>query len=69
MWLGPLHDSDFVSKVLEHVDSEEAEYGTKPRMKGMLTLAKAELTDPLCFTPSKIASSFQATAPAMTDFV
>ncbi len=40
MWSGPIHDVEFVSKVLEHVDVNSANYGTSTRMKGMLTVAK-----------------------------
>ena len=40
MWSGPIHDSEFVAKVLEHVEANPANYGTAPRMKGMLTVAK-----------------------------
>ncbi len=40
MWSGHLHDSDFVGRVLEHLEENKDHYGTAVRMKGMLTLAK-----------------------------
>ena len=40
MWSGPIHDSEFAAKVLEHLLEEPTRYGTAMRMKGMLTLAK-----------------------------
>ena len=40
MWSGPLHDPEFVSDVLDHVEANEDKYGTAARMKGMLTVAK-----------------------------
>lgn len=40
MWSGPLHNTEFVSRVLEHVDGNLDKYGTSTRMKGMLTVAK-----------------------------
>ena len=40
MWSGPLHDPEFVAEVLAHVETNEDKYGTAPRMKGMLTVAK-----------------------------
>jgi len=40
MWSGHLHDSEFVSRMLEHVKENQDRYGTAMRMKGMLTLAK-----------------------------
>ena len=40
MWSGALHDNDFVSSALSHVEANEDKYGTAARMKGMLTVAK-----------------------------
>jgi tRNA (guanine26-N2/guanine27-N2)-dimethyltransferase len=45
MWSGPLHDSEFVGKVLEHLRCDNVKYGTLTRMKGVLTVAK-EVTRP-----------------------
>lgn len=39
MWNGPIHDKEFVSQVLKHVEENENKYGTSPRMKGMLIVA------------------------------
>ena len=43
MWSAPLHDQDFVGKVLEHIEREAGKYGTSVRMRGMLTVAKEVL--------------------------
>ncbi|RDB21077.1 tRNA (guanine(26)-N(2))-dimethyltransferase [Hypsizygus marmoreus] len=67
MWSGPLHDSEFVSKVLEHLEANQDKYGTAVRMKGMLTVAKEELPTPFYFTPAKIASFFHCTTPPLDD--
>ena len=40
MWSGHLHDTDFVEKVLGHLEVNTDKYGTATRMKGMLTVAK-----------------------------
>lgn len=40
MWSGPIHDSDFVSSVLDDLENNQDKYGTAARMKGMLTVAK-----------------------------
>lgn len=40
MWSGPIHDSEFVGQVLDHLEGNEDKYGTSTRMKGMLTVAK-----------------------------
>ncbi|GLB34920.1 putative tRNA methyltransferase [Lyophyllum shimeji] len=67
MWSGPLHDKDFVTKVLEHLEANEDKYGTAVRMKGMLTVAQEELDVPFYFTPAKIASFFHCTTPSLED--
>jgi tRNA G26 N,N-dimethylase Trm1 len=40
MWSGPIHNKEFVEKVLSHLDKNEKNYGTATRMRGMLTVAK-----------------------------
>jgi hypothetical protein len=40
MWSGPLHNPEFVAKVVEHVDRDGKNYGTSARMKGMLAVAQ-----------------------------
>jgi tRNA (guanine26-N2/guanine27-N2)-dimethyltransferase len=40
MWSGLIHDSEFVAEVLHHLENNQNNYGTSPRMKGMLTVAK-----------------------------
>ena len=50
MWSGPIHDTEFVEKVLEHVEGNAEQYGTSVRMKGMLTVAKEVSTSKLPIT-------------------
>jgi tRNA (guanine26-N2/guanine27-N2)-dimethyltransferase len=40
MWSGPIHDGGFVAAVLDHLENNQDKYGTSPRMKGMMTVAK-----------------------------
>lgn len=40
MWSGAIHNNGFISKVLEHLESNQGKYSTAVRMKGMLTVAK-----------------------------
>ncbi|KAG5645230.1 hypothetical protein DXG03_006647 [Asterophora parasitica] len=47
MWSGPIHDSNFVAKVLEHLEANQDKYGTAVRMKGMLTVAQEASLDPI----------------------
>ncbi|KAJ7063332.1 N2,N2-dimethylguanosine tRNA methyltransferase [Mycena amicta] len=68
MWSAPIHNQEFVGKVLEHVESKENTYGTAARMKGMLSVAKEELADfPFYFTPAKISKFFHCVTPSFTD--
>ncbi|KAI0647130.1 N2,N2-dimethylguanosine tRNA methyltransferase [Trametes meyenii] len=67
MWSGPIHDKEFVSNVLGHVEADEDKYGTSSRMKGMLTVAKEELDTPFYFTPSRIASHFHCVCPSLDE--
>ncbi|KAF9053718.1 N2,N2-dimethylguanosine tRNA methyltransferase [Hymenopellis radicata] len=67
MWSAPIHDRDFVSNVLSHVESNESKYGTFARMKGMLTVAKEELETPFYFTPRRVAGNFHSETPSLDD--
>ncbi|KAI0006165.1 tRNA methyltransferase [Russula compacta] len=67
MWNGQIHDPQFVNRILEHLDSDEDKYGTFTRMKGMLTVAKEELSVPFYFTPSRVASFFHCTCPSLDE--
>ncbi|KIM49074.1 hypothetical protein M413DRAFT_438239 [Hebeloma cylindrosporum] len=67
MWSGPLHDPDFVGKVISHVEENKSLYGTFSRMRGMLTVAKEELPNHFYFTPSKVASFFHCETPSLDD--
>ncbi|KAI0709326.1 N2,N2-dimethylguanosine tRNA methyltransferase [Earliella scabrosa] len=67
MWSGALHNPEFVSSVLTHVEANEDKYGTAARMRGMLTVAKEELETPFYFTPSKIASHFHCVCPSLDE--
>jgi len=39
MWSGTLHDKEFTTRLLTHIEKRGANYGTFSRMKGMITLA------------------------------
>ncbi|KAI6028745.1 tRNA methyltransferase [Pisolithus orientalis] len=67
MWAGPLHNPEFVSKVLEHVEGNLDKYGTSARMRGMLTVAKEELHTPFYFTPARVAGFFHCTTPSLEE--
>lgn len=69
MWSGPIHNKDFVSKVLTHLEANEGNYGTAARMRGMLTVAQEELETPFYFTPGKVAGNFHCVTPSLDDIV
>ena len=46
MWLAPIHDVGFVNRTLKSIEGSEKDYGTWPRINGMLTLAAN-----VCFLP------------------
>jgi tRNA G26 N,N-dimethylase Trm1 len=48
MWSGPLHDPEFVGKVIEHLRCNNVRYGTLTRMNGMLTVAKEVTCRMIC---------------------
>lgn len=39
MWLAPIHDPIFAQRVLKSIEGQEKDYGTWPRVHGMLSLA------------------------------
>ncbi|QRW00145.1 tRNA (guanine-N(2))-methyltransferase [Ceratobasidium sp. AG-Ba] len=65
MWCGPIHDPEFVSDVLKHVEEDPSKYGTATRMRGMLTVAGEELNTPFYFTPSRLSSFFHCNSPPL----
>ncbi|KAJ3779270.1 tRNA methyltransferase [Lentinula raphanica] len=67
MWSGPIHDTNFVSKVLQHIEANKDAYGTSARMQGMLTVAKEELPTPFYFTPTKVAGFFHCQTPSLEE--
>ncbi|GEQ66737.1 hypothetical protein JCM33374_g400 [Metschnikowia sp. JCM 33374] len=67
MWGGQLHDADFIDEVLTiNSDASPEVYGTRERIKGMLTLAKNELALPFYFNLNQL-SSFMRSPPISID--
>ncbi|KAI8453031.1 tRNA methyltransferase [Phakopsora pachyrhizi] len=66
LWSGPLHDQDFMIKLLEGTEDEDCGLKTVKRIKGMVEIAKRELVDsPFFFTPSNISKIFHCTSPSL----
>ncbi|KAG2382245.1 hypothetical protein C9374_005447 [Naegleria lovaniensis] len=67
MWLGPLHDSEFITKCLDHVQKNTQLFSTHKRIIGLLTVAKSELPDaPLYHAVDHISSVLKCMNPPMT---
>lgn len=69
MWGGPLHLHEFIDEVLK-INSESLSevYGTRERIKGMLTVAKSELETPFYINLNTVSSFLRAPPMAIDDF-
>ncbi|RKP24617.1 N2,N2-dimethylguanosine tRNA methyltransferase [Syncephalis pseudoplumigaleata] len=61
-WSAPIHNADFLSRMLQHVNAAEGLYVTRPRMIGMLT----ELDVPFYYTISSLGSAVRGDNPSLT---
>lgn len=69
MWGGELHLALFVDRVLAVNAAADPEvYGTRERIKGMLTLARAELLAPFYINLNQVLSFFRAPPVPIDDF-
>lgn len=70
MWGAELHNETFLNKILSILPTlDKNVYGTIPRIKGMVTLAKNELQVPFYFKPSTISSVLRITSPPINEVV
>lgn len=69
MWGGPLHEREFIDSVLDINSKASLDvYGTRERIKGMLTLAKNELEAPFYFNLNQLLSFMKAPPMPIDDF-
>lgn len=69
MWGGQLHEREFIDSILAINSKASSEiYGTRERIKGMLTLAKNELDTPFYFNLNQLLSFMKAPPMAIDDF-
>lgn len=65
IWLDPLHDAEFVSKLLQSI--QDGEYATQDRMRGMLSMASEELQDvPLYYELPRLTNIVKQSQEKMT---
>ncbi|AEY98896.1 FAGR075Wp [Eremothecium gossypii FDAG1] len=71
MYAGPLHNHEFIDEVLRINEEEHQDdiYGTRKRIKGMLTLARNELPEPFYFVPTSISSILKFQVPPLKTVV
>ncbi|KAK2575282.1 hypothetical protein KPH14_008134 [Odynerus spinipes] len=66
IWIGPLHDQEFVSRLLCHID--DLKLGTKQRIKGVLTMIHEEIDVPLYYAANRLMSIVKCSTPPMLLF-
>ncbi|KAL7747942.1 RNA methyltransferase tRNA(m5U54)methyltransferase [Sorochytrium milnesiophthora] len=69
IWNGPLHDRDFVARMLAHVAAtrDDKLYKTQPRMTGMLTVISEELDAPLYWSLKDLTRSMHCQSISLAD--
>ncbi|KAL3066291.1 hypothetical protein OYC64_016278 [Pagothenia borchgrevinki] len=69
IWAEPIHDVDFVQKVLFTVSTNPSRYGTAKRIEGMLSMVTEELEDvPLYYTVDSLSSTIHCNTPPLLQF-
>ncbi|ODN05503.1 putative tRNA (guanine(26)-N(2))-dimethyltransferase, partial [Orchesella cincta] len=62
IWSGPIHDKDFVSKMIHELNDRYTYLGTYDRIKGMLGLVQEEIDAPLYYEVSELCSVVKASS-------
>ncbi|XP_078387471.1 tRNA (guanine(26)-N(2))-dimethyltransferase isoform X2 [Cetorhinus maximus] len=66
IWAEPIHDQDFVKRVLESVERNPQRFKTSDRILGMLSMVKEELPDcPLYHTMDHLSSVIHCNTPSL----
>ncbi|XP_008577530.1 PREDICTED: tRNA (guanine(26)-N(2))-dimethyltransferase [Galeopterus variegatus] len=66
MWAEPIHDLDFVSRVLEAVSANPSRFHTSERIRGVLSVITEELPDvPLYYTLDQLSSTIHCNTPSL----
>ncbi|OXU20229.1 hypothetical protein TSAR_006152 [Trichomalopsis sarcophagae] len=72
IWLGPLHDKNFVQKILTEIDSPEDNnlkaLKTLRRIQGILHVVHEELENPLYYQLDRLTSIIKCNVPQMVSF-
>uniref|UniRef100_A0A8C8TL21 tRNA (guanine(26)-N(2))-dimethyltransferase n=1 Tax=Peromyscus maniculatus bairdii TaxID=230844 RepID=A0A8C8TL21_PERMB len=66
MWADPIHDLDFVGRVLEAVTTNPGRFHTSKRIQGVLSVVTEELPDvPLYYTLDHLSSTIHCNTPSL----
>uniref|UniRef100_A0A8C6UIM3 tRNA (guanine(26)-N(2))-dimethyltransferase n=1 Tax=Neogobius melanostomus TaxID=47308 RepID=A0A8C6UIM3_9GOBI len=69
VWAEPIHDREFVQKVLTAVSVNPARFGTSRRIEGVLSMVTEELEDvPLYYTVDNLSSTIHCNTPPLLQF-
>ncbi|XP_023575859.1 tRNA (guanine(26)-N(2))-dimethyltransferase isoform X2 [Octodon degus] len=66
IWAEPIHDLDFVRRVLEAVSTNTCRFHTSERIQGVLSVVTEELPDvPLYYTLDQLSSTIHCNTPSL----
>uniref|UniRef100_A0A8B9KRL8 tRNA (guanine(26)-N(2))-dimethyltransferase n=1 Tax=Astyanax mexicanus TaxID=7994 RepID=A0A8B9KRL8_ASTMX len=69
VWAEPIHNLEFVQKVLAAVSGNPSRFGTSKRIEGVLSMVTEELQDiPLYYVLDQLSSTVHCNTPAMLQF-
>ncbi|XP_023670269.2 tRNA (guanine(26)-N(2))-dimethyltransferase [Paramormyrops kingsleyae] len=69
IWAEPIHNVQFVQKVLSAVSGNPSRFGTSRRIEGMLSMVTEELEDvPLYYTLDNLSSTVHCNTPSLLQF-
>jgi tRNA (guanine26-N2/guanine27-N2)-dimethyltransferase len=65
----PIHNSQFVSKMIGEIAFNHSKYGTWERMIGMTKMIQEEMDTPLYYVLSKMCAVLHCSSPALSIFM
>ncbi|KAM9856543.1 tRNA (guanine(26)-N(2))-dimethyltransferase isoform 2-T2 [Aulostomus maculatus] len=69
IWAEPIHDFDFVQRVLYSASGNPSRFGTSKRIEGVLSMVTEELEDvPLYYTMDSLSNTIHCNTPSMLQF-
>ncbi|XP_061472676.1 tRNA (guanine(26)-N(2))-dimethyltransferase [Rhineura floridana] len=69
LWAEPLHDVEFVQRVLSAVGSNPGRFRTSQRIQGILSMVMEELSDvPLYYTLDNLSKTIRCSSPSLLQF-